>query len=88
MRGWAPLVVAHVDALGGALHPGEGRLDHRFGASDKGYNRTVRSLARIHVEDLDVGGRLDGLDDLPDHLLVASLAEVGNALHDTFLHKS
>ena len=85
--GVSPLVVAHVDPFGGPFHTGEGRFDHRLGTPDEGHHRTVGRLARVDVEHLDLGGRFDGLHDLPNHLFVASLAEVGNALHDTFLHK-
>ena len=83
-----PLVAAHVDQLRGPLHAGKGRPDDRFRVADEGYDRAVGRLARIHVEHLHTSRRLDGRHDLSDHLLVAPLAEIGYALHDTFLHKS
>ena len=82
-----PLVAAHVDQLRGPLHAGKGRSDNRFGVADEGYDRAVGRLARIHIKHLHAARRLDGRHDLSDHLLVASLAEIGHALHDTFLHK-
>ena len=84
--GMGSLMMPHVDPLGRGLHPGKGRLDDRLGFSDEGYDRTVRRLARIDIEHLHASGRLDRRNDLPDHLLVASLAEIGDALHDSFFH--
>ena len=84
--GMRPLVVAHVDHLGGLLHSGESGFQHRLGFADEGDHRTVGRLARIHVEQLDAARRLDCVGDLLDDCLVASLAEIGDALYDTFFH--
>ena len=47
---------------------------------------TVRRFARIDVQDLHAARPLDRFDDPADHLLVASLAEIGDALHDSLFH--
>ena len=84
--GVGAVVAAHVDQLRRPLHAPEGRLDHRFGFTHEGDDRAVGRLARIDVEQLDALDRLDRRRNLADYSLVAPLAEVGDALHDTFCH--
>ena len=85
--GMRPLVAAHVDQFGRPLHPGKSGLDDRFGFADEGHDRAVGRLAGIHVEQFDAPGGLDGRGDLPDHGLIASLAEIGNAFNDSLGHR-
>ena len=80
------VVIAHVDKFRGALHTGKGSLEHGFGLADEGHHRTVGRLAGVHIEQLDPFDRLDGRGNLVNYGLVASLAEIGNAFYDTFLH--
>ena len=80
------VVVAHVDELRGAFDTGKGRLEHGFGLADEGHHRAVGRLAGVHVEQFDPFDRLDGRGNFVNYGLVASLAEVGNAFYDTFLH--
>ena len=80
------VVIAHVDKFRGAFHTGKGSLEHGFGLADEGHHHTVGRLAGVHVEQLDPFDRLDGRGNLVNYSLVASLAEIGNAFYDTFLH--
>jgi len=84
--GVRPFVAAHVDQFGRPFHPGESRLDDLLGRADEGDDRAVRRFARIDVQDLHAARPLDRFDDPADHLLVASLAEIGDALHDSLFH--
>ena len=81
-----PFVAAHVDQFGRPFHPDESRLDDLLGRADEGDDRAVRRFARIDVQDLHAARPLDRFDDPADHLLVASLAEIGDALHDSLFH--
>ena len=85
--GMRPLVAAHIDQFGRPLHPGKSGLDDRFGFADEGHDRAVGRLAGVHVEQFDAPGGLDGRGDLPDHGLIASLAEIGNAFNDSLGHR-
>ena len=54
--------------------------------SDEGHDRAVGRFARIDVEQFDALGFFDHFGDLPYDLLIASLAEIGYAFDDSFLH--
>ena len=82
-----PLVTAHVDQLGGLFHPRESRFDDGFGRADERDDSPVGRLAGIHVQQLDAPGGFDGRCDLTDYCLVAPLAEIRDALHDTLFHR-
>ena len=81
-----PLVFAHVDQLGGLFHPRESRFDDGFGRADERDNGAVGRFAGIDVQHFDAPGGFDGRYDPADYCLVASLAEVGDAFHDTLFH--
>ncbi len=82
----SPLVVPHVDELGGALHPLESRFDDRFGRTDESDDRAVGGFAGVDVQHLDAARLPDGRGNLPDDLPIAPLAEIGDALYDSLLH--
>ena len=74
-------------SIGGTLHPCESGLHDRFRVADESDDRAVGRFAGVHVQQLHAPGRLDGRGDLPDHVPVASLAEIGDALDDAICHK-
>ncbi len=80
------LVLAHVDEFGGLLHSLESGFDDRFGAADEGDDGAVGGFAGVDVEQADAARPLDGRSDAPDHLPVASFAEIGDALYDSLFH--
>ena len=80
MRGWAPLVLLHVDQL---ERPADRRgrgPDDRLGAAGERDDAAVVRLVAGVVEDGHALDLADGADDLLDHLGPATLAEVRYAL--------
>ena len=82
IRGCSPCVAGHVDDLGRPLHGLKGRLLHRFGGAYEGDDRPVGLLPGIHVQEADVGHRLDGVGDLLDDGGVPALRDIRNAFDD------
>ncbi len=80
------LVLAHVDKLRCTAYGGQRRLHDGLGFADEGHDRAVGRFARIDVEQFDALGFFDHFGDLPYDLLIASLAEIGDAFDDSFLH--
>ena len=81
--GVGAVVTAHVDELLGGLHSEEGGFGHCLRLTGKGDDGAVGSLAGVDVEHLSTADAADGVGDLSDDVLVAALAEVGHALHDS-----
>ncbi len=80
------LMVPHIDRFGRLSDALESGLDDRLGRSDERDDRAVGRLAGIDVQHLDATRTFDGRDDPPDRLLIAPLAEIGDALNDSLLH--
>ncbi len=80
------VMAAHIDPLLRHGAATEGAFDHRFGRADKGHDRAVRRLARVHMEHPDPFRRRDGADDRVDDGPVAAFAVIGDTLDD-FFHK-
>ena len=76
------MVLPHIDELPGLLHAEKRRLDHRLRLAHEGHHRTVRCVARVHVEQFHTLHTLNLVGNLFDDSHVAALAEIGHALNN------
>ncbi len=76
------LVRPHVDDLGGLGDGAEGRFRGGFGGADERDHGPIGRGAGVDVQQLDLTDGLDLADDGPDLLLVAALAEIGDAFDE------
>ena len=76
-------MLAHVYQLTGLAHGTESGLAHCLGGAHKGHNSAVGGIARIHIQQFHTIHTLHGIGYLPYHTHVATLTEIGNALHQS-----
>ena len=84
--GMLSVVLPHVYDFRGLPDSGERGLDHGLGFAHEGDHGAVGGLSGVNVEDLDSACGFDGPDYLAYLLLVAPLAEVGDALDYALVH--
>ena len=77
-------VLGHVDELGGHLPCHDGRFDDVLRFTCEGDDGAVRRGTGVDVEELHPVHGLDGVGDPLDHRHISPLAEVGDALDESF----
>ena len=79
------VVLAHVDDLSGLAGSTECSLNDSLRLAHEGHDGAVGRLTGVHVEQLHAFHRFNVIRYLLDNAHVASLAEIGHALDDSFL---
>jgi len=72
---------AHVDQFGRLFDSAKGRFHRGIRTAHKRHHRSVRTRARIDIEQRNAVHRFNGIGDLPNDLQIAPLRKIRHAFN-------